>query len=156
MMSSRKVSALVSLMFLLVTACGDSASQGSGSGDSSWSRSGPSESDIEWCQRFLMNASTIEKQKSFDEFETALGMIQYSTWERLDAWQQILGVAEYEVSSLTFADFYPIRSAARDMERAYEDGEEVVQNSESPEDIADVLVDFFDAFGELKQQCSKS
>ena len=141
------------VMVTSVSCCSDTSSSNSSFDYSTEQISEYSESDIEKCNSFSYSTSLLEQQETQDTYLTALGIVRGAYENRENAWIQVMGSANYEISELTLADDWEISSAADDLENAYRDGLDVVSYSTDPDEIETALSDFFAAFDTLVDEC---
>ncbi len=112
-----------------------------------------SEDDIYKCESFLTSNSYLEQQSGQDTWTTSVGIVRAGYDKRIEAWEMVLGSANYEVSELTYADDWSISLIADDFESAYQEGLEVVSNSTDATEIEEVLINVLDAFDSLNSAC---
>jgi hypothetical protein len=113
-----------------------------------------SEDDIYKCESFLTSNTYLEQQAGQDTWTTSVGIVRAGYDKRIEAWEMVIGSANYEVSELTYADDWSISSTADDFESAYQDGLDVVSNSTDATEIEEVLINVLDAFESLNSACT--
>ena len=113
-----------------------------------------SEDDIYKCESFQNSNAYLEQQSGEDTWATSVGIVRAGYDKRIEAWEMVLGSANYEVSELTYADDWDISSAADDFESAYQEGLEAVSSSTDVAEIEEVLTNVLDAFNSLDSVCA--
>jgi hypothetical protein len=123
--------------------------------DSDYSTEEPeySESDVSACGSYSASTGLLESQQAQDFYEMSILFVRASYDSRIDAWGEVFGSSNYEVSMLIYADDFNISMAASDFENAYQSGLSVVSDSTDPSEIEDVIDDFFYAFDSLNTAC---
>ena len=145
---------MVTFVFFLpaLTACSAKSDVNSFSSDTSVYEQ-YSEGDVYRCQTFLNSSGDLEQQSGQDTWATAVGIVRAGYKKRVEAWELVIGSANYEVSELTYADDWSISSSADDFEAAYQDGLDVISNSTDVTEIEVVLTNVLDAFDSLNTVC---